>query len=164
MIRRSRAVVASALFLLFLLFLLTTISCSDIQEPVVTMTGVEVHGLSLEGLSLNLLVDVENPNGFGADIGELEYRVLLDSTEVATGLQDDIVSVPAGSTVEVKIPFTLVWSGMDKGLKKLLDGEEHEWRVKGNVRLSKVGLSRVFKFSEGGRFDAPKASDIEIDF
>ena len=156
MIRRSRAIAA------LVLCLFVAASCSDIQEPVVTMTGVDVHGLSTEGLALNLVVDVENPNGFGADIGELEYRVLLDNTEVATGLQEDNVSVPAEGTVEVKIPFTIVWSGMDKGLKRLLDGEEHEWRVKGRVRLSKAGLSRVFKFSEGGRFDAPKASDIEI--
>ena len=161
MIRKTRA--AGAATLLAMLVLAVT-SCSQVEEPVVTMTGVDLHGLSTKGLALSLIVDVENPNGFGADIGELEYRVLLDNTEVATGLQENTVAVPAESTVEMKIPFTIVWSGMDTGLSKLLDGEEHEWRLKGSVRLSKGALSRTFKFSEGGRFDAPKASDIEIDF
>ena len=161
MIRMLRAACALAILMACLL---AVTSCSEIQQPVVTMTGVDVHGLSTEGVSLNLIVDVENPNSFGADIGELKYRVLLDNTEVATGLQEDEVSVPADSTVEVKIPFTIVWSGMDKGLSKLLDGEEHEWRLKGSVKLSKGALSRTFSFSEGGRFDAPKGSDIEIDF
>ena len=106
-----------------------------------TMTGVDFRGISTEGLAFNLLVDVENTNGFGADISELEYRILLDNTEVATGLQKDSVAVPAESTVDVGIPFTIVWGGMDKGLKKLLDGEEHEWRLKGRVRLS-TGATR----------------------
>ena len=161
MIRMLR--VAGALVPL-LICLLAVTSCSEIEQPVVTMTGVDVHGLSTEGVALNLIVDVENPNSFGADIGELKYRVLLDNTEVATGLQEHKVAVPADSTVEVKIPFTIVWRGMDRGLRKLLDGEEHEWRLKGSVKLSKGALSRTFSFNEGGRFDAPKGSDIEIDF
>ncbi len=160
MIRKPRAVRAPVLLLMCLL---AVTSCSRIEEPVVTMTGVDFRGISTEGLSFKLLVDVENPNGFGADISELEYRILLDNVEVATGLQKDTVAVPAESTVEVAMPFTIVWGGIDKGLKKLLDGEEHEWRLKGSVRLNKGALSRVFRFSENGTYDAPKANDLNID-
>lgn len=160
MIREPRAVLASALLLMCLL---AVTSCSQIEEPAVTMTGVDFRGISIEGLAFNLLVDVENPNAFGADISDLEYRILLDNAEVATGLQKDTIVVPAESVVEVGIPFIIVWSGIDEGLKKLLDGEEHEWRLKGSVRLSKGAMSRVFRFSENGTFDAPEANDIEID-
>ncbi len=160
MIREPRAVLAPALLLMCLL---AVTSCSQIVEPVVTMTGVDFRGISIEGLSFNLMMDVENPNGFGADISDLEYRILLDNAEVANGLQEDTIVVPAKSVVEVGIPFVIVWSGMDKSLKKLLDGEKHEWRLKGSVKLSKGAMSRVFRFSENGTFDAPRASDIEID-
>jgi LEA14-like dessication related protein len=160
MIRKPRDVRAPVLLLMCLL---AVTSCAQIEEPVVTMTGVDFKGMSTEGLSFKLLVDVENPNGFGANISELEYRILLDNIEVATGLQKDTVAVPAESTVEVAMPFTIVWSGINKGLKKLLDGEEHEWRLKGSVRLNKGAMSRVFRFSENGTFDAPKANDFKID-
>jgi len=160
MIRKPRAVLAPALLLTCLL---AVTSCSQIEEPAVTMTGVDFRGISTEGLAFNLLVDVENPNAFGADISDLEYRVLLDNAEVATGLQKDTIVVPAESVVEVGIPFIIVWGGMDKSLNKLVDGEEHEWRLKGSVRLSKGVMSRVFRFSENGTFDASKANDIEID-
>jgi LEA14-like dessication related protein len=161
MIRRTRVVLAATALLMCLF---TVTSCSEIEEPVVTMTGVDFRGVSTEGIALDLLLDVENPNGFGVNIGELEYTVLLDNMKVATGTQSDPVVVPADGTVEVAIPFTIVWSGVDKGLKKLLDGEEHEWRLKGSVRLSKGAMSRFFRFSEVGTFDAPRASDIKIDF
>ncbi|MEA3409852.1 MAG: LEA type 2 family protein [Candidatus Eisenbacteria bacterium] len=160
MIRKPRAALAPA-FLLMCLLAVT--SCSQIEEPTVTMTGVDFRGISTEGLAFRLLLDVENPNGFGADIGELEYRVLLDNVEVATGLQEDSVAVPAESIVEVGIPFIIVWSGIGDGLQKLLDGEEHEWRLKGSVRLNKGAMSRVFRFSENGKFDAPRANDIDVD-
>lgn len=146
-----------------LVMALALASCSQIEEPVVTMTGVDFNGISTEGLSFELLVDVENPNAFGADISGLEYEVRIDGTEVAAGKQAEAVSVPAGATVEVGVPFTLVWSGMDEGLKRLLDGERHEWKLSGSVRLSKGALSRAFPFSEKGEFDAPDAKDVEID-
>jgi len=158
---RPTAARLTALLLLSLSAVLT--ACSGISEPEVTMTGVDVNGISMEGIELDLLVDVENPNDFGADIGELEYSIYLDGLKVATGLQEEAVSVPANSTVEVGVPFTIVWKGVDKGLRKLLDGEEHDWRIKGSVELSKGPLSRSFSFSESGEFTAPKASDIEID-
>jgi LEA14-like dessication related protein len=158
---RSQRVAQAPAVLLMCVLALT--SCSNIEEPEVTMTGVNLRGISTDGLELYLLVDVENPNGFGADISQLEYRVFLDNIKVAEGLQEDAVAVPAESTVEVEIPFTIVWSGMDKGLRKLLDGEEHDWRIGGSVRLNKGAISRVFKFSESGTYDAPEANDIEID-
>ena len=143
--------------------LVTMASCSSIEKPEVTMTGVDFVGISMEGLAFELLVDVENPNVFGADIHSLTYHVQLDNIEVASGTQDDPAVVPANSTVEVGVPFTIMWGGVDKGLKKLLDGEEHEWRLNGSVELSKGGLSKTFPFSEGGRYEAPEASDIELD-
>jgi LEA14-like dessication related protein len=139
-------------------------SCASIEDPVVTITGVDFHGVSNEGLAFTLLADVENPNGFGADISELDYQVFLDDTRVAGGRQTDVVRVDANSTAEVGIPFTLVWDGAEKGLGKVLDGGKHEWRLKGSVRLSKGAVSRKFSFSEDGNFKAPKASDIDIDF
>ena len=154
--RHTSWAVAAALSLLLA-------SCSGIMEPDVTMTGVDFRGVSTDGIALDLLLDVGNPNGFGAEIGDLEYTIYLDNTKVATGLQREPVSVPANSTVEVGVPFTIVWGGVDKGLKKLLDGKEHEWRFAGRVELSKGPLTRSFRFSENGEFTAPRAGDIKID-
>jgi LEA14-like dessication related protein len=138
-------------------------SCAGIEKPEVTLSGVEVKGLSADGVSLALILDVENPNTFGADIGELTYTVYLDDTRVATGVQDEKVPLPAGGTTEVSVPFTILWKGVDKSVRKLLDGEKHAWRLKGRVKLSKGPLAKTFSFAERGEFVAPKASDVKID-
>jgi LEA14-like dessication related protein len=145
-----------------LLVALLMASCGSVEEPKVTLTGLDVHGLSSEGFELRLLADVENPNDFGANVSDLEYRIYLDDQRVAHGAQTDVVEVQARSTVEVEIPFTLVWKGAGEGLTKLLDGRQHDWRLEGKVKLSKGALSRTFRFSESGSFDAPKVDDIEI--
>ena len=138
-------------------------SCSRIEPPRVTLTGVDFEGISTEGIEFTLLADVTNANDFGAAVGRVEYRVLVDGTEIADGVRTEEVEIQPGGTVEVGIPFTLTWEGVKKGLKEFLDGEEHEWKLAGSASVHKGALSRTFRFSEVGRFRGPSERDVNID-
>jgi LEA14-like dessication related protein len=143
--------------------LLASISCSSIEPPKVMLTGVEVEGLSVEGLELTLLADVRNPNDFGATIGKLDYWVFVDGTRLAEGVLSDDVELDAGEAAEVAIPFTLTWQGVGEAVEKALDGREHDWRLKGSATLRKGVLSKTFRFDEGGSFRSPEKDDVDID-
>jgi LEA14-like dessication related protein len=138
-------------------------SCASIEPPKVMLTGVEVEGLSVEGLELTLLADVRNPNDFGATIGGLDYKVFVDGTRLAEGLLSSDVEVEAGESVEVGIPFTLTWEGVGEAIEKALDGREHDWKLKGSATLRKGVLARTFRFDESGSFTSPNKEDVEID-
>jgi LEA14-like dessication related protein len=128
-----------------------------------TIRGVDFHGLSSDGLEFMLLVEVANPNSFGAVIDYVEYSVELDRREVARGRRIEDVSVGAGETVEVEVPFAVRWDGFKDALGDMFDGTEHDWGFMGEVRLRKGGLSRTFSFREGGRFESPDVGDIRIE-
>jgi LEA14-like dessication related protein len=155
--RGTRAALASALSIVAILIA----SCATIEAPKVVLTGLEFDGLSADGLEFTLMADVRNPNAFGAEIGAVEYRVLVDGVELATGRRDKAVDVPADGTAEVGVPFTVTWKGAEEGVEKLLDGSEHKWSLKGSATLSKGPLSRTFRFSESAKFTGP--SDVDID-
>jgi LEA14-like dessication related protein len=143
--------------------LVLLVSCSSIEPPKVVLTGVEVEGLSVDGLELKLLADVKNPNDFGATIGSLDYRVFVDGTRLAEGRLSDDVEVEAGESVEVGIPFTLTWEGVGEAVEKALDGRDHDWKLKGSARVRKGVLAKTFRFDEGGSFKSPNKEDVEID-
>jgi len=139
------------------------VSCSSIQPPKVMLTGLEIEGLSVDGLELVLLADVRNPNDFGATIGSLDYKVFVDGTRLAEGLLSDDVEVDAGESVEVGIPFTLTWEGVGEAIEKALDGRDHDWKLRGSATLRKGVLSKTFRFDESGSFKSPNKEDVEID-
>jgi LEA14-like dessication related protein len=139
-------------------------SCSRREAPSVKLTGVDFDGISTEGIEFTLLADVTNLNDFGASIGRVEYDVLIDGSEIAQGVRTEDVHVPAGEAVEVGIPFTLTWEGAKKGLREFLDGEEHEWKLKGSATIKKGALSKTFRFAEVGRFRGPSEKDVDLDF
>jgi LEA14-like dessication related protein len=154
---KTAAIAAMALLVL-------TTSCADIEPPKVILTGLEIEGMSVDGLELVLLTDVRNPNDFGATIDKLSYKVSVDGTRLAEGLLSDDVDVGAGEVVEVGIPFTLTWEGVGDAVEKALDGKEHDWKLKGSATLKKGIVAKTFRFDEGGSFQSPEAEDVEIDF
>ncbi len=158
---RYRRVALSAVLLACLAF---AASCSRVEPPSATLTGVDFEGISTEGIEFTLLADVTNLNDFGAEVGRVEYCVFIDGTEIAQGIRTEGVHIPAGETTEVGIPFTLTWDGVKRGLKEFLDGEEHEWKLKGSASIQKGALSKTFRFVEIGHFRGPSEKDFEIDF
>ncbi|MFH1501763.1 MAG: LEA type 2 family protein [Candidatus Eisenbacteria bacterium] len=148
---------------LLVLVVLTT-SCATVAPPKVVLNSVDIDGISTDGIELRLFVDVTNPNGFGADIGRLAYRVEVDDTEIANGVRTSEIHIPSGETVEVEVPFTVTWMGLGKGIEEYLDGREHLWKLSGSVQVSKGALSKTFDFSESGEFQGPDAKRVEMDF
>jgi len=139
-------------------------SCSKIEAPHVVLNGVDLEGISTDGIEFTLKAEVTNPNGFSANIGKLEYSVRVDGTEVASGMRTKRVPVEAGETVEVGIPFAVTWEALGKGIDQYFDGGDHRWKLTGSAVLSKGAMSRTFTFSESGRFEGPDAGEIDLDF
>ena len=66
------------------------------------------------------------------------------------------IRIPAGETVNIGVPFVLDWSGGKMILEGILDGDEHDWKLEGNVDVSKGMLRKTFAFSESGSINSPE--------
>ncbi|MEY4007362.1 MAG: hypothetical protein RLZZ467_385 [Gemmatimonadota bacterium] len=122
------------------------------QSPIVTVADTKVTGFSARGGSLEVTLRVENPNDFRLDVGALRYVVWVDSTQVATGQLDRIVTLEpaATSTVVVPVQFALDAVAM-VGVRFLTTGSL-QYRVTGQ-------FDYVTPF---GRLTRPFASDGSV--
>ena len=132
-------------------------SCSSIRGPIIRLEGVDLVGVSTDGLELVLLASLENPNEFGADIDEFEYVILGDGEELARGSREMEIRVGAGETIDVGVPFDLKWSSGKTILESILDGEEHDWKLEGSVGVRKGPIRKTFAFSESGSINSPES-------
>ncbi len=144
-----------ALLVAILAVAMAVSSCSGFREPDITLTDVDLVGISGDGLRFEMTVLVENPNDFSASIGRVEYRIHGDGIELAKGERDEDVPVSARGAVEVRVPFTLKWKGGRTILESLFDDSKHEWRLDGSVELRKGVITKIFPFSESGIIDSP---------
>ena len=98
-------------------------SCSTLgkavfKQPVIKLQDVKVTGLGLSGGSLDVVLDVENPNSFALDASRLTYRVLVDTVPFATGVADQRFVVDGKARQPVHIPINFTYAGVGRPVPK----------------------------------------------
>lgn len=107
--RRWPTTAVLALFVALSLAGCASIARRAFVSPVVSVQQTRVRALSTRGGSLDVTLQVENPNDFRLDVGRVRYALWVDSVQVATGEVERVVTLEprATSTVVVPVDFAL---------------------------------------------------------
>ncbi|HEV8449432.1 MAG TPA: LEA type 2 family protein [Gemmatimonadaceae bacterium] len=116
------------------------------KQPEVTLQKVELVGVGLTGGSLNVDLNVYNPNHYRLDATRLTYEVLLnsDSLLLATGAVDNKFTVESEKSSVVQIPVSFTYAGVGSATRSLLNTGVVTYHVRGNVTVgTTVGTFNV---------------------
>lgn len=150
---------------------------SLVKEPRVALAQVGVESLTLSGATVQVQLDVENPNGFGLDAKALEYRLFFQpgtsgragasggdpdggSADVgeawrtlASGRTAEPVSLPSNQTVRVPVSIPFRFRDLEDAAASLLRDGTLRYRFEGAFTVgSPVGDIRV-PFDRTGLLD-----------
>src|SRR5690349_16766578 len=139
--------------------ILGTVACSALgkqafQDPKVTLQDVHVTGIGITGGSLDVLLNVENPNDFRLDATSLTYNVLVgpDSVNFASGEVTNRFTVDGKKVQQVHIPVSFTYAGVGAAGRQLINSGAVNYRVTGKVSVgTPVGNFNV-PYSSTGRF------------
>lgn len=121
-------------------------------NPVVSVRDTKVTGLSPRGGALEVTLDVQNPNDFRLDVGAVRYVVWVDSTQVATGTVDRIVTLEPQATTAVVVPVQFALDAVAMVAVRFMTTGSLRYRVSGQ-------FDYVTPF---GRLTRPFASDGQV--
>lgn len=122
------------------------------KEPVVTLQDVKVAGVGLTGGSLDVVLNVENPNNFRLDATRLSYKVLVDTVMFATGVAQQKFSVDGKKTTPVHIPINFTYAGVGQAGKQLMGTGSVNYTVTGDVTVGSPIGNFTVPFSQTGRY------------
>jgi LEA14-like dessication related protein len=122
------------------------------KEPVVTLQDVRIAGLGVSGGNLDVMLNVYNPNGYRLDATRLNYRLLVDSTQVATGVVDSRFTVQDNDSTTVRIPVSFSFSGVGAAGRSIWNTGAVNYRVTGDITVGTVVGNFTVPFSQTGRF------------
>jgi LEA14-like dessication related protein len=122
------------------------------KEPVVTLKDVRINGLGLNGGSMDIVLNVYNPNGYRLDATRLTYRLFVDTIPFGTGATDSNFSVAKGDSTQVRLPLNFSWAGVGQAGRQLLNTGTVNYRVAGDLTVgSAVGTMKI-PYDRTGRF------------
>ena len=139
------------------LVLLAVTGCASLARrafanPVVSVRDTKVTGLTPRGGALEVTLDVQNPNDFRLDVGAVRYVVWVDSTQVATGTVDRIVTLEPQATTAVVVPVQFALDAVAMVAVRFMTTGSLRYRVSGQ-------FDYVTPF---GRLTRPFASDGQV--
>jgi LEA14-like dessication related protein len=90
------------------------------ERPGVNLQEIQITGLGVSGGSLNLLLDVYNPNSYSLRTLRIETSVDIDGTHFGDVKLEREFTLAAERTTVVEIPMTFTWSGVGAAARNLL--------------------------------------------
>ena len=122
------------------------------EEPVVTVSNVRVNGLGLNGGSVDIMLNVYNPNNFRLDGTELTYQLWVDSIPFGSGTTRENFVVAGDDSTIVTLPLDFTWSGVGSVGRAVLNTGTVPYRVAGNLRVSSAVGGVTVPYDQTGRF------------
>jgi LEA14-like dessication related protein len=129
-----------------------TLGRQAFREPVVSLQDVKVTGVGLNGGSLDVILNVQNPNDFRLDATRLRYTVLVDSIQFADGVTTQRFTVEGKQTTPLHIPINFTYAGIGQAGRQLLNTGSVNYTVRGDVTVGTPIGDRTIPFSQTGRY------------
>lgn len=118
--------------------------------PEVTVADTKVRSIGLRGGALDVSLRVENPNDFRLDVAGVRYVVWVDSTQVATGTVDRLVTLPPRSTTLVEVPVEFVLGALRVVMVRFVASGTVPYRVTGEFQYVTPFGRLTRPFESGG--------------
>ena len=129
-----------------------TLGRQAFQEPAVSLQEVKVTGVGLNGGSLDVILNVQNPNDFRLDATRLRYTVLVDSVQLADGVASQHFTVEGKQTTPVHIPINFTYAGIGQAGRQLLNTGSVNYTVRGDVTVGTPVGNFTIPYSQTGRY------------
>ena len=123
------------------------------RTPTVELRDIRVRGIGLDGGSLDLVLDVFNPNDYRMDATRLTYTLVADTSVVATGAVTRRVTLVNKSRNEVLLPVSFSMKELMGVAQVMLKKGSVDYLVKGEVTVDTPFGSMTRPYEGRARLD-----------
>jgi len=122
----------------------TLASALHFSEPDVQLKEIQITGIGLSGGTLNLALDVYNPNDYRLRSTRLELGIDLEGTHFGDALLETPLELPSQQHTLVTVPVRFEWAGVGAGARALLSRQAIRFGLTGTAYLgTPLGDRRV---------------------
>jgi LEA14-like dessication related protein len=114
----------------------TLASALHFSEPDVQLKEIQITGIGLSGGTLNLALDVYNPNDYRLRSTRLELGIDLEGTHFGDALLETPLELPSQQHTLVTVPVRFEWAGVGAGAQGLLTRQAIRFGLTGTAFLA----------------------------
>ena len=123
-------------------------------RPSVSLRDVKMGGVGITGGSLDVLLNVYNPNTYGLEQPRVRYRVYVDTLPVARGIYDSDLVLDSRDSVKLRVPASFSYLGLGIAGRALLNTGSLNYRVVGDITVTTPYGRYTFPYDRAGYFSS----------
>ncbi len=134
-----------------------------LQEPEVELEDIRVTALSLESVTLELVLGVNNPNPAALTLAGADYSLKINGQPLVAGTTRESLSLVARGRSPVVVPVTFEFEALKTIATELWHKDEVSYLAEARVRVDMplVGM-REFSAQRQGALPVPKPPRLRI--
>lgn len=132
------------------------------QQPTFRFKNVALHDASLEGISLDTVWTLDNPNTLALKLASIDYALFVDDKQVVAGAPPSGLNIPPNGATDLTFPAQVKFLDIVPALETLLTKDTATWRVEGGIGVdTPLGVLR-FPLSATDDFETPKLPQVAL--
>lgn len=162
-IKRLNLKKVSPLFVIAMLSIAMIISgCSSLtkiflKDPELNVVSVKAANISLTDISIDIEVNVKNPNQIEINLDSLAYKLSLSGETVAEGNFDNEIIIPASDQKKIIIPVKFRFNSIQSILTGMMEKSfKNEYEFSGNAIMGGVLKGVRIPFLQKGELNLGK--------
>jgi len=133
------------------------------ERPKLTYESWSADALDLEGVTIALHYQLENPNGFGLDLRRVAYKLEVEGQRVGEGELPSGVQIAGNGTTPIAFPIRLRWRDIPAFTEVLLSRREVAYRITGEAGVGSPVGTIGLPFDHKDKVALPRLPSLSVE-
>lgn len=130
------------------------------NQPNFTFRNVALTEISLGGLNLDTVWDLNNPNPIGISLATVDYALFIENKQVVAGAPQNGLQIAANGATQLHFPAGIKFADIAQVVETFLTKDNASWRAEGSLGVqTPIGIIKL-PIVKDGLFEVPKIPAI----
>lgn len=126
------------------------------KEPGFAFKTLNLTDISLGGLNLDTVWELNNPNAVGISLASIDYALFVENKQVVAGTPQNGLQIPAQGTSQLHFPAGIKFADIVGVVETFLTKDNASWRAEGGLGVqTPIGVLKL-PIAKEGMFEVPK--------
>ncbi len=132
------------------------------QEPSFRFKNLGLTDISLAGLNLDTIWELNNPNQVGLSLASIDYALFVEDKQVVAGSPPQGLQIAPASATDLHFPAGVKFQDIAQVLETFLNKDNAAYRAEGALGISTpIGVIKV-PLATQGQFEVPKIPLVQF--
>ncbi len=141
---------------------LTDFLAGAFQKPGFNFKNLGLNDISLAGLTLDTIWQLDNPNSVGLSLASVKYALSVEEKQVVAGAPPNGLQIPAAGSTDMHFPAAIKFQDLAAVVQTFLTKDSGKYKAEGELGIqTPIGVI-AFPLSKEGDFEIPKIPDVQF--